>query len=314
MRGLTRPRKFTLIIIFAMAFCAYTQAANLKVNCNRTGALSTINGALKLLNPLGPNTVTVSGTCNENVVIQGFDRLTLLATPGTSINDASGGIAFVLDISDSQRVTVQGFAINGGGEGVVCEGFSLCRLIGNTVQRSSDSGVTVVNSRASLQGDVIQNNAADGLDVLQFADVTTSGVTVQGNQSLGVRVAAHSTLVAHNTTAQSNADSGMSAVDNSTIILFGGTIRNNAGDGVSVSAASLVRFSVFASSIVTNNFRSGVDIADLSFGRFTPGGETISGNNLGGGAFDVTCHPQFSATRGVANIGGGSTNCVEPPQ
>lgn len=312
MRGFTRPRRFTLIMVFAWATCVYGQATDLKVNCNGMGALSTINGALKKLNPLGPNTVTVSGTCNENVVIQGFDRLRLIATPGASINDASGGTATVLDIIDSQRITVQGFAINGGGEGVVCEDFSLCRLSGNTVQGSSDSGVVVVNSRAILQGDVIQNNAADGLDVLQFADVTTSGVTVQGNQSLGVRVAAHSTLVAHNTTVQSNADSGMLAVDNSTIILFGGTIRNNAGDGVSVSAASLVRFSAFASSIVTNNFRSGVDIADLSFGRFTLGGQTISGNNLGGGAFDVTCHPQFSATRGVANIGGGTTNCIEP--
>ena len=51
MRDFTRPCRFTLAMIFAMAFCAYAQAANLKVNCNSTGALSTINGALKLLDP-----------------------------------------------------------------------------------------------------------------------------------------------------------------------------------------------------------------------------------------------------------------------
>jgi Right handed beta helix region len=305
-------RGFILITVFALTLCAFAQAANLKVNCNSTGALSTINGALKILNPQGPNTLTVSGSCHENVVIQSFDRLTLIANPGASINDASGGTAAVLDIIDSQRITVQGFTVNGGGEGVVCEGFSLCRFSGNTFQGSSDSGIQVLRSRAHFEGDTSQNNAGDGLAVLQFANVATDGLTVQGNQSLGVRVAAHSTLVATKTTAQSNAQSGMLAVDNSTIILFGSTSRNNGEDGINLSAASLVRFSAFASSIVTNNFRSGVDIADLSFGRFTPGGQAISGNNLGGGAFDVTCRPQFSATRGLANIGGGTTNCVEP--
>lgn len=64
MGGFTRLREFTLIIVFALAFCAYAQAVDLKVNCNGTGALSTINGALKLLNQQGPNTLTVSGSCH----------------------------------------------------------------------------------------------------------------------------------------------------------------------------------------------------------------------------------------------------------
>jgi hypothetical protein len=291
-----------------------TQAANPNVRCNDRDR-STINGALKLLDPRGPNTLTVSGSCHENVVIQGFDRLTLIATPGTSINDASGGTAFVLDIRDSQRVTVQNFIVNGGAEGVVCESFSLCRLNGNTVQGSSDSGVEVLHSRASLRDDIIQNNAGPGLSILQSADVTASGITLQGNQGeAGADVRAHSTLTASNTTARNNTFDGMFAIDNSTIILFGGTITNNGENGITVSAASLVRFTVPVSgtTIVTNNFGSGVEVDDLSFARFQPGGQTITGNNLGGRAFDVTCRPQFSATRGVANIGGGTTNCIEP--
>jgi len=104
MRDITRPCRFTLIVIFAAAFCTSAQAADLKVNCNGTGALSTINSALKLLNPIGPNTVTVSGACHENVLIQSFDRLTLTANPGASINDASGGTVDVITIEDSQRV------------------------------------------------------------------------------------------------------------------------------------------------------------------------------------------------------------------
>jgi hypothetical protein len=161
---------------------------------------------------------------------------------------------------------------------------------------------------------ILQNNASDGLDVAQFANVNATGVILEGNQGFGADVRAHSTLIAINTTVQSNISGGMLAIDNSTIIPFGGTIRNNGADGIQVSAASLVRFVFGNNSIVTNNSRSGVDVDDLSFARFTPGGQTITGNNVGGGSFDVTCRPQFSATRGVANIGGGTTNCVEPPQ
>jgi len=58
MRTFTPLGKVTLMMVCALTFCAYAQATDLKVNCNGTGALSTINGALKLLNPVGPNTVT----------------------------------------------------------------------------------------------------------------------------------------------------------------------------------------------------------------------------------------------------------------
>jgi hypothetical protein len=58
MRTFTPLGKVTLIVVCALTFCAYAQATDLKVNCNGTGALSTINGALKLLNPQGSNTIT----------------------------------------------------------------------------------------------------------------------------------------------------------------------------------------------------------------------------------------------------------------
>ena len=107
----------------------------------------------------------------------------------------------------------------------------------------------------------------------------------------------------------------MLATTDSFIRLFAATIRNNGADGVTVSAGSQVGFgSAIGKSVVTNNSGSGVDVDDLSFALLQRGGQTINGNNLGGGSFDVTCRPQFSATRGVANIGGGTTNCVEPPQ
>ena len=44
--------------------CTYAaNAANVTVNCNLPGQNGKINNALKFLNPAGPNTITVIGTC-----------------------------------------------------------------------------------------------------------------------------------------------------------------------------------------------------------------------------------------------------------
>lgn len=84
-----------------------------------------------------PNTITVFGTCNENVVIQSFDKLTLISTTGATINDVSGGLSAVLNIEDTNRVTLQGFTINGGADGVICGNASVCYLMADTVQSSA---------------------------------------------------------------------------------------------------------------------------------------------------------------------------------
>ncbi len=57
---------FLLVTIWAASLCA--QAANLTVNCDKK---ETINKAVKFLadtNPQGPKTVSVSGSCRENVL------------------------------------------------------------------------------------------------------------------------------------------------------------------------------------------------------------------------------------------------------
>src|SRR5882724_1225315 len=132
-----KARFFSFILLVASgAASQLAQAANLTVNCDNK---ETIHKAVKLLantNPQGPNTITVAGSCRENIVIQSMDRLTLITKKGASITDRSNGTLPVVDIEDSQRVTLQGFTINGGDRGIVCNTASLCRLTGNTIQGS----------------------------------------------------------------------------------------------------------------------------------------------------------------------------------
>ena len=114
MRQRARILALFLSVVIIGAASQYAQAANLKVDCDKH---ESIHKALHLLassNPQGPNTITISGNCEANFVIQSMDRLTLITKTGASLTDGSGGSLAVVDIEDSQKVTLQGFTINGG--------------------------------------------------------------------------------------------------------------------------------------------------------------------------------------------------------
>jgi hypothetical protein len=289
------------------------QGVNLRVNCGQKveGTLPTINAALKLLSPAMSNTVTVSGTCNENVLIQGFDRLTLISTTGATINDASGGQNSVVDIEDSRRVTLQGFTINGG-FGLGCGSASVCYLTANTIQFSSaQQGIGISDgSRAYLTNNVIKNNSGRGLTINNGSQVFSTTDTFQGNGDLGVAAGSGAFFVAVNSIIEDNGSDGVSASDHSALRLISCTISGNTGNGVSLVHNSEARFdSNSGAATVSANAGSGVLVKDLSFAFFGLGGNVTG--NLGG--TDVVCAPQFPATRGaLKNIGGGTTNCVEP--
>jgi hypothetical protein len=308
--------KLTAVLILAscMTIPVYGQGINLRVNCSgkMAGALPSIHAALKLLPPAMSNTVTVSGTCTENILIQGFDRLTLISTTGATINDASGGQATVVDIEDSRRVTLQGFTVNGGLDGVVCGNASVCYLTGNIVQSSvGQEGVGVGNgSQAFLTNNVIRNNGTRGLTANEGSRVFSTTDTFQGNADSGVVANSGAYFACDTSTIESNGNGGVVLSDHSTGRIISCTISGNTGSGVTVQRGSEVRFDSFTgAATVTANTQSGVWIRDLSFSFFGTGAN-ITGNLNG---TDVSCDPQFPATRGaLTRIGGGTTNCVEP--
>ncbi len=289
----------------------------IQVDCNRKqGPNRTIQGTLNSLDPSESHTLVVSGTCNENILIQGFERLTLIAKPSASIDDASGGTNAVVDIFDASRVSMQGFTINGGFAGVVCQDASLCQFSGNTFQNAGD-GANIFRAQAKFIGDVFQNNGT-GLFLFATADVWGLGVTVQGNQGLGAHVGLGSSLhLIVGSVVQNNGVAGIEVTNNSTANFESSTIRGNGRAGVQLSSSSVARFgSVEGGSgdTITGNAEAGVDVGDLSFASFLPNvGNNVTGNLLANGTKDVFCRPQFSATRGaLTNISGGTTNCVEP--
>ncbi len=292
-------------VLCLFSFSSLAWAGDVTVNC---GSENTISKALAALNPSVPKTITVSGQCNENVSIQSFTRLTLVGKSGASINDASGGTAFVVDIEDS-TVKLQGLAINGGTVGVFCGNFSVCRFGGNTIQNASGPGVQVVQSRATFDTGTIQNNGV-GLTSLESSSVRSNGgLMVQQNNGSGVIADTDGSFVAVSTTIQNNAGPGIETVVGASLTLLGNTISGNQAYGVTVLGRSEAHF--FQNNVITGNSSGGVAVRDVSHALFEVG-NTITGNTANGG-LDVACLQQFPTTRGaLTNIGGGTTNCVEP--
>jgi len=301
---------FLLVAIGAASQCA--QAANLTVNCDKHESIRKALHLLATTNPQGPNTITVSGSCKGNFVIRSMDRLTLITKTGASITDRSNGNLAVVDIEDSHSVTVQGFTINGGGGGVLCNSTSVCYLTGNTIQDGAGTGVGVfADSHAVLESNLIQNNGGRGATVNDRSRMASSNDVFQGNGAQGVAVISGAYFGASNSSFLNNLV-GVEAFLNSTVRVNGGTISGSVcgasstpfcGDGVVLLGGAQASFGGMT---ITANGGSGIHLEDGSFAVFF--GTTVTGNLSG---TDVECAPQFPITRFVAGTGG-ITNCVEP--
>lgn len=299
MRQSAKVLFFLLVVIGAVS--QHAQAANLSVNCDKHESIRKALHLLATTNPPGPNTITVSGSCNGNFVIQGMDRLTLITKKKASITDRSNGTLAVVDIEDSHSVTVQGFTINGGGEGISCSTASVCYLTGNTIQGPGRFGVNVVRgSRAFLESNVIQNWGR-GVFIDRSAEVFSSNDVIQGNGGSAIVVINRSYFESLNSHLDNNGF-GIEA-GGSGVYLAGGTISGNSTDGVRVLAASEA---IFSGPTITANGGFGVLVKDGSFAGFLAA--SITGNLSG---LDVDCEPQFPMT-GFVDRTGGITNCVEP--
>jgi hypothetical protein len=278
------------------------EAANLTVNCDKK---ETIRESLKLLavaHPQGPNTISVVGSCSENILIQSVDRLTLIAKNGASITDRSNGSLAVVDIEDSHSVTLQGFTINGGSVGVSCGASSVCYLNNNTVQDSAGVGVSVfASSHAFLESNVIQSNASSGSTVSSGAQMFSSNDIFQSNGFEGVSIRAGSYFEASNSSFLNN-EVGIRA-GLATLVLTSVTITGSVGNGVTLLGGAGAAFA--GSTAITGNGGIGVYLEDGAFAGFISA--NITGNLSG---TDIVCAPQFPITHFIERTGG-ITNCVE---
>ena len=222
-----------------------------------------------------------------------------------------------MDIEDSTDVTLQGLTINGGDVGVFCGDLSVCRFKNNTIQNATAApdgvGVWVGRSRATFNGDVVQHNSGQGVNVANGSTAYGSNIQVNNNGGPGINIVGGSLFMGDPASIQNNGTFGVRVVNHSTFSLFAGAITANAGSGVTVRGASEANIQSVEGPInISGNGGNGVQIHDLSFAVFLNGAPpplTVTGN----AAPDVNCFQlSYSAQNATTDIGGGTTNCTEP--
>jgi Right handed beta helix region len=257
-----------LMAIFTAALPGISRAQFLLVDCSGTNpyAYPSINAALPFA---GQGAfIAVTGTCNETVVLNGLNNLTLGAFYGQTAN-----LTGQLIILSSHLVYVYGLNItNPVGEGVY-------------IQKSDVTLDTVSSS----------GNAGTGLQVTQTSDVTINAMgTFNNNQGYGILNDAnsftHIVSWAGTTDISNNQTSGVS-LGQANFLTFGNTHIANNGPIPSTDLRVAIDIrgggkaqigGLFGANVIENNPNGGVSLqenAEISFWSISSNGPNIIRNN-----------------------------------
>ncbi len=195
------------------------------VDCDAGESLqAAINAAAPTAAPV---TITVTGTCNENVGIrENKHRLTL---DGQGIATINGPNATTATVGvQGAGIIIRGFTITGGRNGVLLQGTA--SIDTNTIQNTGSNGISVnQGGSARIVNNIIQNNP-------------NTGIVVSENSSARIGFRNNFDTVASPNTIQNNGEHGIIVTRSSTAGIVGNTISNNGlaagSDGIIVTRAS----------------------------------------------------------------------------
>jgi len=312
---------FAGILCLALLPCA-AFGAGAVVDCSGATpppAFISINAALASLPKAGPNSISVVGTCQENVLIVGFTDLTIFGNPSATVKPGDPNRR-LLNIFASQRIEIQNLTFDGG-LGVVVHDNSRADFTNITIQNSSVPGLTSLDSVVHIADSTIQNNTRSGISVSGgtfFVDSDVTGTTVSGNGRNGIVVlTGHLVLnggdgvtpgtqnvfsnngligvaVENSAEADVNGDNriegnhgqfGVVVVHTSSLLMSDGSISNNSGVGVHCGETSHCEWS--GATKIDNNGNGGIAIVDHS-DAYLDGGIDVSGNTHNGVYADLS--------------------------
>lgn len=276
--------RFCALILLA---CAGTlRAANVTADC--TGAPATftsITAAMNTLDVTGPHTLTVIGTCTENVNISARDRLTIQgsATTPSGIHAAVAG-APAVNVERSHGIALRQLTISGANRTLSAHNQSELTLQAVTIENSTGSGLTILDETLVTLGgnsaaqSVLIHNSVVGITVDNGSLVSNGFLTVEDNAFTGVDVDAGSVVLL----GQRPGPSGGVNV-----------IRNNGANGIFAHARSKVEIS--SKNRIEGNTLNGIllfDGATLDCTGSAGFGTTVENNHRGGVAaiFNASMH------------------------
>ncbi len=314
--------KFVFICLLAVLLpssLAFADGATVDCSGATPGAFTTITAALASLPAAGPNSITVTGTCHENVVMAGRTDLNISGNPTATVvpGNANGHL---LAIDASQRVGIQNITFDGG-RGALVSNNSQVEFLNITIQNSLGIGLTTIDSLVHIADSTVKNSTRSGISVgggTFYVDSAETGTTVTANGRTGISVltghlilnggdevtpgtenvisnnAGVGVAVANSAEADINGDNriignqgafGLEVIHTSTVIMTDGTISSNAGLGVHCGETSHCEWAGITK--IDSNGKGGIEITDHS-DAYLDGGIDISGNTGAGVLVDLS--------------------------
>ncbi len=238
-----------------------TGQVSVDVDCSTESLQTAINNN-------GVNTTfNVIGTCNEHITISEIkERVTIQekagGTAAISGSDPAKNVVTIL----GQGVTVKGFTISGGNDGIQVVRGGIATINGNTIQNVGRNGITVaLSSFATIIYNTITGNPTlspngRGINVSEnssarigFAAVTEPAASpniIQNHGSHGIEVDRSATARIVGNTISSNDGSGIIVTRGSTADISNNTIDDNGGNGIYAGNDSLVSLGNLAGSTI----------------------------------------------------------------
>jgi hypothetical protein len=224
---------------------ASAQAATITVDCNAGVKVQTAIDAAK-----PGDKIVVSGVCNENVrILDEVARITLDGQGSATIHGPNSGANTILVAG--RNITIQGFTISGGRNGVAVVRGAMALIDSNTIQESAENGINVAqHSFAGILNTTVQLNHDAGIRMLDssfarigFMDLAqpARGNTIRQNGAAGVLVDWSSGASLAANSISDNDGPGVSVTGASQAELAGNHIDGNRSDGVAVSQNSFVQ-------------------------------------------------------------------------
>jgi hypothetical protein len=315
------PKLLSICLLVVLLPSIRAFAADAVVDCSGAtpGAFTSIHDALASLPAAGPNSISVTGTCHENVVMAGRTDLNISGNPTATVvpGNANGHL---LAIGESQRVGIQNITFDGG-RGALVSNNSQVEFLNITIQNSLGIGLTTIDSLVRIADSTVKNSTRSGISVgggTFYVDSAETGTTVTANGRTGISVltghlilnggdevtpgtenvisnnAGVGVAVANSAEADINGDNriignqgafGLEVIHTSTVIMTDGTISSNAGLGVHCGETSHCEWAGITK--IDSNGKGGIEITDHS-DAYLDGGIDISGNTGAGVLVDLS--------------------------
>ena len=294
----------SLIFAICLVGWAIADAATINVAC----PVQTLQAAVD--SAVAGDTIVVTGACSENVLIRNEKQRLLISGNGASISGSNPSTP-TLNVR-GKGITIQGFIITGGRDGINVNRGSNAVIQNNIIQGTGRHGVLVDQlSFGVIISNTIQNNVnGSGIVVSESSvarigfnldtDGAPAGNLIQGNGGQGIVLSRTSSarIVGNSVVANTGGD-GIQVIRLSQADLARNNVINNTGHGVFVTQNSGVNLpdvpptgSFFDDTNTSTGMNNGNGIR-CTFGGFVSGHTGGPGSQLNGVAgatnIDASC-------------------------